>query len=94
MQRWSEKKDWPIQAAEYEKLLAYDGKYILYDPWFQIEKYPALVEKLNNEYAVLSNSGLYLHSPDWNLLKVFPVPDAEWVQAFSSCVIYVRKGAQ
>ena len=94
MQRWSEKKDWPIQAAEYEKLLAYDGKYILYDPWFQIEKYPALVEKLNNEYTVLSNSGLYLHSPDWNLLKVFPVPDAERVQAFSSCVIYVRKGAQ
>lgn len=94
MQRWSAGKDWPIQASEYEKLMAYDGKYIVYDPWFKIQKYPALLDKINNEYEPLPNSGLYFHSPEWDLLQILGVPDAAGTNADSTCVIYVRKGAQ
>ena len=91
MQRWSVGKDWPIQQAEYEKMLAYQGKYIVFSSWFGIEKYPDLVQKLNEEYEPLSNGGLYFHSPDWNLLQTVPVPDAASIAADTSCAIYIRK---
>lgn len=93
MQRWNEGNEWEVQAEEYKKLMEYDGKYIVFDNWFGIDKYPELKEKISNEYEPLTNGGLYFHSPSWDFFQRPAIPDAESVNAGAGCKILVRKGS-
>ncbi len=91
MQRWSEGDAWDIQKKEYERLMQYDGKYIVYSGWFGIDKYPQLKDKIDTEYERLENSGLFLYSPDWNVFSLSGPPDAKSVHSGSGTCILVRK---
>lgn len=94
MQRWNPEKNWAVQIEEYEKMMTYDGKYIVYTPWFGLRKYPDLLAKIDSEYEVLANSGLYFHSPEWNLFMSVNAPDVSKIDMNESCFVYVRKNAQ
>lgn len=90
LQRWSSGKEWEVQKSEYEKLMNYSGKYIVYTGWFGLDKYPDLQNKINSEYSVLSNSGIYTFSPDWNVFSLSIPPDIEQTNASSGAYILVR----
>ena len=91
MQRWKEGDDWEVQKSEYEKLMAYDGKYIVYTSWFGIDKYPELKEKINKEYEKMEDSGLYVHAPNWDVFKLVDKPDLSQTIRNSGTYILVRK---
>ena len=91
LQRWSEGKDWEIQKEEYDHLMDYQGKYIVYDGWIRLDKYPRLKEKIDTEYIVLENSGLWFHAPDWDVFKLLRLPDKKEINGSMSTCIMVRK---
>lgn len=69
MQRWKSGKDWEAQKEEYEKLMNYSGKYIIYSGWFNLDKYPDLKKKIDTEYEKLPYE-LYLYGPSWNVFDL------------------------
>lgn len=91
LQRWNQGDDWKVQQEEYEKVLAYDGKYIvIHSGWFNLEKYPDLEDKINTEYKKLENGGLYFHSPDGDYFTYQDIPDIAKVLENSEVYILVR----
>lgn len=94
MQRWTKGNDWYLQKQEYEKFKNYNGKYILYSSWFGLEKYPELIEKINNEYKRLPGSGMYYHSPSWNFFELLEIPDVQETLKNTDICILVRKDAK
>ncbi len=93
MERWSEGKTWPLQAAEYKRLMEYEGKYIVYASWFGIEKYPDLQRKLEEEYVPIKGSGIFTYSPDWEPFELSPIPDKESLRDSTDAYLLVRKGS-
>lgn len=91
MQRWKEGDDWEVQKSEYEKLMAYDGKYIVYQSWFGIDKYPELKEKIDKEYEKMEDRGLYVHAPNWDVFKLVEELDSSQIIRKSGTYILVRK---
>ena len=74
MQRWQPGDDWACQEEEYEKLMRYTGKYIVYSDWFGIDKYPELKAKLENEYTVLENGELFNDNLSWDVFNLSAIP--------------------
>lgn len=70
MQRWQSGNDWALQKSEYEALMNYYGKYIVYTNWFGLEKYPELQRKIENEYKRIPQSSIYTFSPNWNFFNL------------------------
>lgn len=91
MQRWSEGKKWAVQESEYNKLMKYSGKYIVYMDWFRLEKYPELQNKIENEYIRLDGSGYWAYSATWNMFQLDEAPDAENVRNSEDTYILIRK---
>ena len=91
MQRWKKGDSWEVQESEYEKLMAYDGKYIVYTSWFGLDKYPELEEKINKEYERLEEGGLYVHSPNWDVFKLVEKPDPDQITRKAGSCILIRK---
>lgn len=91
LQRWSEGKKWKVQKDEYNSCMNYKGKYIVYDSWFKLDKYPQLKEKIEAEYVILENSGLWFYSPDWNVFSLSMPPNKEDINKISSTCIMIRK---
>ncbi len=91
LQRWSEGKEWEVQKSEYEKIMAYDGKYIVYTSWFGVDKYPEFKEKLDTEYVRLEKSGYYAYSANWDVFQLDTPPDANAVLDSEGRCIYIRK---
>lgn len=90
MQRWNVGKQWDVQQNEYDKLMDYSGKYIVYTSWFGLDKYPELQDKISKEYSVLANSGIWTFSPDWNVFSLSEIPDIEQTVASSGAYIMIR----
>lgn len=91
MQRWKQGDHWEIQKYEYEKIMNYKGKYIIYSSWFSLDKYPELQKKLNDEYEKLPGSGIYHHSPNWNFFEYETIPDIQNTLENSETYILLRK---
>lgn len=90
MNRWSDGKKWEVHRSEYEKIMQYNGKYIVYTSWFGLNRYPDLQEKINKEYTHLVDSGMYTFSPDWNVFSLSSLPDIRKTMATSDCHILVK----
>lgn len=91
LQRWQEGKKWEIQEKEYELVMNYTGKYILYSNWIGIEKYPELKQKIENEYEKIPFSGVFVYSPEWNVFVLDELPDIKEIQDSNDVYIMVRK---
>lgn len=91
MQRWKEGDDWELQREEYEKVMQYDGKYIVYTGWFGLEKYPDLQAKIQAEYERIPNSGIGIYYEDWNFFKLSDLPDIEDIRRSDNAYILKRK---
>lgn len=91
LQRWQEGKKWEIQKQEYELIMNYTGKYILYSNWFGIEKYPELKQKIDKEYEKIPYSGLFLYSPEWNVFVLNEPSNIQEIQNSNDVYIMIRK---
>lgn len=91
MQRWQPGCDWPIQKSEYERLMEYSGKYIVYTSWFGLDKYPDLQAKIENEYERIPGSSIYTFSPDWKFFVLKNPTDYETLRNRDDRYILVRK---
>lgn len=91
MQRWNEGDDWIMQKSEYEKLMRYDGKYIVYSEWFGLDKYPELKQKISSEYEVLEDTGIYTYGPDVNMYGLESMPDVQSIRKNKHSYLMVRK---
>lgn len=91
LQRWKEGDDWELQREEYEKLMQYDGKYIVYTGWFGLEKYPELQAKIAAEYEKIPNSGIYTYSPDWNFFRLSERSELSVIRGNDNAYILKRK---
>lgn len=91
LQRWQEGKKWEIQEQEYELVMNYTGKYILYSNWIGIEKYPELKQKIDNEYEKIPYSGLFVYSPEWNVFVLNALPGIEEIKNSNDIYLMIRK---
>lgn len=92
MQRWQAGDSWEVQESEYKKLMEYNGKYIImHNGWFGLDKYPELKKKFEEEYKKIPNSGLFLHSPDWNAFSLSGIPEKQSINADTGICILERK---
>lgn len=92
LQRWMPgDKEWDTQKSEYEKVLAYDGKYIIIEEWFYLDKYPELKKKLEEEYEIIENSGLAAYPSPQEYFTLTAIPDAEQIAKSSKRYILKRK---
>lgn len=90
MARWKPGKEWDVQRREYDKLMDYNGKYIVYMSWFGLEKYPELQNKIETEYTRLDDSGYWVYSANWNMFQLDTVPDIDSIKSSDSAYILVR----
>lgn len=66
LQRWTTQDKWEWKDTEYQKALAFDGKYVVVDyGWMNMNNLPELNQKLNSEYTVLETQNLRVWSPYW-----------------------------
>lgn len=91
LQRWQEGKEWEIQEQEYNLVMNYTGKYILYSNWIGIEKYPELKQKIDNEYEKIPYSGLFVYSPEWNVFILNEPSGIQEIQNSNDVYIMIRK---
>ena len=91
LQRWKEGADWELQKQKYERLMLYEGKYIVYSNWFGLAKYPDLLEKIETEYERIPDSGIWTFSPDWSFFKLDGQTDIETLRAGDDNYILIRK---
>ena len=91
MQRWQPGNEWPLQKSEYEKLMNYNGKYVVYTNWFGIEKYPDFQAKIENEYERIPGSSIYTFSPDWKFFSLNIPTEVETLRNIDDGYILVRK---
>nr|WP_300840662.1 hypothetical protein [uncultured Acetatifactor sp.] len=91
LKRWKEGADWELQKQKYERLMLYEGKYIVYSNWFGLAKYPDLLEKIETEYERIPDSGIWTFSPDWSFFKLDGQTDIETLRAGDDNYILIRK---
>ncbi|MBQ8605434.1 MAG: hypothetical protein IJ408_01745 [Clostridia bacterium] len=92
LQRWNEGDEWEWKDTEYEKLLAFDGKYVVIDySWFKIDKYPELKAKLESEYVSLPSEDLRFYSPNWRWYDRIELSDYKGEDYITGAHILVRK---
>jgi membrane protein len=77
LQRSQKEDRWECQEEQYELLMKYSGKYVVYSDWLGLNKYPELKAKLENEYTPLENGELYGYSPSWDVFTLNPVPTGD-----------------
>lgn len=66
LQRWTKQDEWEWKDSEYEKVLAFDGKYVVMDyGWMKMDNLPELKQKLESEYTVLETPNMRIWSPYW-----------------------------
>lgn len=61
--------NWKSHEEELQKLMEYDGRFIVWIPWFKLELYPEFKEKIESEYHIFSES-LVVHSADWSFIDL------------------------
>lgn len=82
LQRWKSGEQWEWKDDEYEKIIEYQGKYIIIDyNWFLLDKYPELKSKLQEEYTKIPCEKLRFYSPSWN---VFSIADYGWYTGYEN----------
>ena len=92
LQRWNVGDNWEWKDEEYEKLLAFNGKYVVIDySWFNIDKYPELKAKFKNEYNELPSDSLRFYSPNWRWYDRIDLPDYRGDKYVTNAHILVRK---
>lgn len=66
LQRWQPGKAWECEKEQYNLLMDYSGKYILYSDWMNLEKYPELQNKVTTEYHKVEGEGLVSFGAPWD----------------------------
>ena len=68
LQRWNAGDEWECKELELDKLMAYDGEYILHTSWFPLNKYPEVQQKLHDEYELYTS--IMDYAPSWNVFTL------------------------
>ncbi len=66
LQRWTNGDAWECQKAQYDLIMNYSGKHILYHDWMDLSKYPEIKNKIETEYRLVENTGLVSYGAPWN----------------------------